>query len=221
MIFDIFSNKKSKNKESQKPKIIMDIHEKNSLVLANLTSEAEIDIQSLEIGDFLIGETIIERKTFSDFISSMLSKRLIEQLRQMQKYKSKILILEGKDFEELEKRAIKLHPNSIRGMILSASLDFNTNVIFTKDSEETAKYLLLLAKKYLKGKIDFTLHSRKPLSEKEQKQYIIEAFPGIGPKNAEALLKEFKSIKNIINANKEDLEKTIGKKAEGIIKLRD
>jgi len=220
-IFDIFSQKKSRVKNKEKPKIIMDIHEKNSLVLANLTNEAEVNIQPLEIGDYLIGETIIERKTFSDFISSMLNRRLIGQLSQMQKYSSRILILEGKDFESLEERQSKLNPNSIRGMILSTSLDFSTNIIFTKDSEETAKYLVLLAKKQLKGKTDFTLHSRKPASKSEQKQYILEAFPNIGPKKAEALLKEFKTLRQVFNAGDEELQEILKNQAKEFKDLMD
>ena len=219
-IFDIFTKNK-KRKESPKPKIIADIHEKNSLVIANLSSEADMEIKNLEIGDYIIGETVIERKTFSDFISSMLSKRLVEQLSQMQSYESRLLILEGKDFEALENEQTKLNPNAIRGMILSISLDFKTPIIFTKDAEDTSKFLVVLAKKQLKGKTEFTLHSRKPASESKQKQYIIESFPGIGPKTAEALLKEFKSIKGIINASEEELKKAIGKKSESIIKLRN
>jgi Fanconi anemia group M protein len=215
MIFNIFSKKQKKQgKEPIKPRIIADIHEKNSLVISNLANEAELEIKNLEIGDYLIGNIIIERKTFSDFISSMLSKRLVEQLRQMQSYESRILILEGRDFEEFEKKETKLNPNAIRGMILSISLDFKTPIIFTKDSEDTAKFLLVLAKRQLKPRAEFTFHSRKPLSKKEQKQYIIESFPGIGPKTAKALLKKFGSIKSIINSKPEELEKEIGKKAE-------
>jgi Fanconi anemia group M protein len=219
-IFDIFTKNK-KQKESPKPKIIADIHEKNSLVIANLSSEADVEIKNLEIGDYVIGETVIERKTFGDFISSMLSKRLIEQLTQMQSYENRLLILEGKDFEELEAGETKLNPNAIRGMILSISLDFRTPIIFTKDEEDTSKFLVVLAKKQLKGKTEFTLHSRKPASEKEQKQYIIESFPGIGPKTAEALLKKFGSIKNIINAPQEELKEILKNKAEDFRKIID
>ncbi|MDP1729210.1 MAG: ERCC4 domain-containing protein [archaeon] len=222
MLHDIF---KTKNKITTLPKllpkIIVDTREKNSLVIANLSKESEIILQTLEIGDYLIGNTIIERKTFSDFISSMLNKRLIEQLRQMQKYENKILILEGKDFEEFEEKETKINPNAIRGMMLSISLDFKTPIIFTKDTEDTAKFLIVLAKQQLKKKTEFTLHSKKPLSKKEQKQYIIESFPNIGPKTAKILLQKFNSIKNIINAPQEDLEKEICKKAESIIELRD
>lgn len=225
-IFDIFKSKsdnKKQNNSSPAPRIVVDTREKNSLVISELVhkNEAEIIFRQIEIGDYLIGDTIIERKTFRDFISSMLSRRLIEQLRQMSKYEKRLLILEGKDFEIFEEKQSKLNPNAIRGMILSISLDFQTPVIFTSDSEETAKYLILLAKRQLKSKTEFTFHSRKPSSEKEQKQYIIESFPNIGPKNAKALFKKFGSVKNIINASSEELEQEIGKKSESIIQLRD
>ncbi len=220
-LFNIFSNKSKKDRAKSMPKIIVDTREKNSLVLANLTNEAEIELTQLEIGDYLIGNTIIERKTFSDFISSMISKRLLEQLVQMQKYKSKILILEGKDFEQLDKMSTKLNPNSIRGMILSISIEFNTGIIFTKDSEETAKYLVLLAKRQLKNPQESSFHLKKPDSKKEKLEYILESFPNIGPKNARILLKKFKTLKNIFNASPEQLEEQIGKKAEAFKLVED
>jgi Fanconi anemia group M protein len=210
MIYDIFKNKKREEGKEQKPIIILDIHEKNSLVLANLTEMGtELQLTNLEVGDYLINNTIIERKTFSDFISSMLSKRLIEQLKNMQQYEKKLLILEGKQNKE-----INIHPNAIKGMILSASLELNTPIIQTENEKETATYLFLLAKRQLKPSQELSLHSRIPKTKEEQKRYILESFPEIGPKTAEKLLKEFKTIKHIINSTKENLEKVIGQKAK-------
>ena len=82
----LFSRKKIKSK--LKPKIIADTHEKNSLIISELHSnkDVELEIKSLKIGDYLIGDIIIERKTINDFISSMINKRLIQQLKQLQKY---------------------------------------------------------------------------------------------------------------------------------------
>jgi len=213
MLNDIFSKSKAEQRrEALKPKIITDIHEKDSLVLANLSNEAEIEIKNLEIGDYLIGNIVIERKTFQDFISSMLSKRLIQQLEQMQAYENRILVLEGKDFEEL--KHTKINPNAIRGMILSISLDFKTPIIFTKDSEDTAKFLLVLAKRQLKNPSEMSFHSRKPMAKRKKLEYVLESFSNIGPKNAKKLLKKFKTIKNIINTKLEELETEIGKKSE-------
>jgi Fanconi anemia group M protein len=221
MLYNIF--KKSREKEGKsntvkKPTIIADIHEKNSLVLANLHQlGAEINLLQLKVGDYLIGDTIIERKTFSDFISSMLNKRLIEQLRNMQQYSLRLLILEGKN--QIINEESKLNPNAIKGMILSISLDFNIPIIQTKNEEETALYLYLLAKKQLKPNQELSFHNRIPRTKKEQKQYILEAFPGIGPKTSKKLLKELKTIKNIINSDLEKLKSIMGKKADSFSSL--
>jgi ERCC4-type nuclease len=219
MIHDIFSTKQKKQiKEENKIKVIADIHEKNSLVIPTLIElGAEVESKSLEIGDYLINNIAIERKSASDFISSMLSKRLQEQLNQIQQYEKKLFIIEG----ELNTSEFKIHPNAIKGQIIAILTYYNLPIIFTKNAEDTAHYLFILAKQQLNGVVESSLHARKPKTASEQKQYIIEAFPEIGPKNAEQLLKKFKSIKKIINAKPKELEKEIGKKAESIINLRD
>jgi len=50
--------------------------------------------------------------------------------------------------------------------------------------------------------------------KKETLQFLLEGFPGIGPKTAKKLLEKYKTIKNIINTPQEELEKEIGKKSE-------
>jgi len=167
----------------------------------------------------MIGKTIIERKTVQDFISSMLNKRLFIQLKQMQKYNQQILILEG-DLQSAFIKKTKLNPNSIRGFILSILTSNQIPIIMTSDYEDTANYLIILAKQQLKPKTDFTFHKRIPRTIKEQKNYILESFQGIGPATAKKLLKRFKTIKNIINAQPEQLKELIGKKSE-IFKILD
>lgn len=219
MLHDIFSKKEKPKSEANKIKIIADIHEKNSLVIPTLIElGAEIETKSLEIGDFIINNIAIERKSSGDFISSMLSKRLQEQLNQLQQYEKKLLILEG---DINIQNNSNIHPNALKGQILAILTHHNIPLIFTKNEEDTANYLFILAKQQIKGIQESSLHSRKPKTSKEQKQYIIESFPEIGPKNAELLLKKFKSIKNIINAKEEQLIEVLGKKAESIIKLRN
>jgi len=210
MLYNIFEKlKRSTRKKNakQKPKIIADIHEKDSMILAELLSNKEIEtaIVSLKIGDYLIGDTIIERKTTSDFVSSMINKRLIQQLSQMQSYKNKLLIIEG----EREDLYNKINPNAIRGFILSIISNYDTNIIFTKDYRDTSNYLIILAKQQLKPKTEISLHSRIPKNLKEQKQYILESFPNIGPKKAELLLKKFQNLKNVFNATEEDLKEIL------------
>lgn len=213
MLHNIFE-KLTKRKSKEKPKlvIIADIHEKDSMILAELKSNKDIilEIKPLKIGDYLIGNTIIERKTTNDFISSMLNKRLIQQLAQMQSYKQRLLIIEGNINDLYE----KINPNAIRGFILSIINSYYTNIIFTIDYKDTTNYLIILAKQQLKPKQEISLHSRIPKTLKEQKQYILEAFPNIGPITSKKLLKEFKTLKNTFNASEEELKKVLKNKSE-------
>ncbi len=180
-----------------------------------------MQIKSLKIADYLIGETAIERKTVQDFISSMINKRLIEQLKQLQKYKQNLIIVEGIDEQELYSKETKLNPNAIRGFILSISLNHNIPIIMTQNYEDTAQYLITLAKQQLKKPIQPSFHSRIPKTIKEQKQYILESFPNIGPITAKKLLEKFKTIKNTINAEEEELKKILKIKSKNFKELLD
>lgn len=221
MFHNIFEKLKfRKTGKKQKPRIIADIHEKDSLILAELKSNQDIELKMnpLKIGDYLIGDAVIERKTISDFISSMLSKRLIEQLVNMQQYKQRFLIIEG-EISSIFRKDNNIHPNAIRGFILSIITNYNTNIIFTKDHLDTSMYLITLAKQQSKPKAEISFHSRIPKTQKEQKQYILEAFPNIGPKKAEALLKKFKNLRNIFNASEQELNEILKNKSKDFMNL--
>ena len=127
--------------------IIIDKREKNSVIIDEL-NERNIGIEKkqLEVADYIIGDIAIERKTLPDFVNSMLSKRLLRQLGELKQYPKQILIIEGTDDNPLYEFG-KINPNAIRGMMLSAILDFGIPIILTKDSEETAEFLILLEKK--------------------------------------------------------------------------
>ena len=203
----------------------------------------EIEFKELKVADYLVRNVAVERKTVSDFISSMINKRLLRQLEELQQYENKLLIIEGIEEQELyndkkynmrfQRRQLEtavpqleeiqkepagffLHPNAIRGFLLSILLKHKIPLLFTKDYKDTARFIERIARK---KEQELSLNAtKKARNKKEQMQFILEGFPGIGPKTAKKLLKEFKSLKNIFNANEEELEKCIGKKAE-IFKL--
>jgi Fanconi anemia group M protein len=219
-IFDIFSKKSSKSVK-EKPKAILDYREKNSLIPSELINLGlEIEFRNLKVADYIIKGVAIERKTVSDFVSSMINRRLLKQLEELGQYKERLLIVEGIDEQELytdSKERIGMHPNSIRGFLLSILLKHKVPIIFTKNYEDTAKFLSVLSKRK-PNELPLNV-KKKNLNKKEQKQFIIEGFPGIGPKTAKKLLKKFKTIKNIISASEEELKEVIGKKAENISRI--
>lgn len=222
MLHDIFKKIKKviKNRQKSIPKIIADIHEKNSLVIPELyNSKIKPEIKALKIADYLIGDIAIERKTVQDLISSMINKRLVEQLKQLKKYNQQILIVEG-DIQEVLKENSNIS-KAVRGLILSIITNYRIPIIFTKDYEDTAKYLIAITKQQTKPKTTISLHSRIPKTISEQKSYILEAFPNIGPKKAQKLLKKFKTIKNTINASEEGLKEILKSKAEDFKRISE
>jgi len=207
-------------------RIIIDRHEKDSLIISEIVSRnIEVQIESLKVGDYLISDELaIERKTVNDFISSMLSKRLIKQLLELKaNYKKPLLIIEGIEDENIYRpaRHPNMNENSIRGMILSVLLNFQVPIIFTKDYIDTVNYLELLAKKQESPEKEISLRAKKhAFNIYEQQQMILEGFPGIGPGIAKQLLEKFKTIKNFSNASLEELKETkLGKKAEIIKRI--
>lgn len=215
-IHDIFSkSEKETEKPIEKLKIIVDSREKNSLIVSELVRIGfTTEIKQLEVGDYIIKNTFIERKTVSDFISSMLNKRLIRQLQDLQQIESKLLIIEGIEEQELYHPEQGVNENAVRGFLLSIVLNYQIPIIFTKNYEDTAQFLRVLAKKPDKEIEQGLNPRRKSFDKNEQMQFIVEGFPGIGPKTAKKLLEEFKTIKNIVNTSIEELEKVIGKKAK-------
>jgi Fanconi anemia group M protein len=221
-ILDIFSGKKLKTKKEYTQKIIIDYREKNSLVVSELSKLGfEIEFRELKVADYILSDVAIERKTVYDFISSMKNRRLTNQLESLQQYKNKLLIIEGIDEQELytdSETKIGMHPNAIRGFLLSILLKYKVPIIFTKNYEDTAKFISVLAKKSEK---EPSLNvAKKSFDKKEMKQFIIEGFPGIGPMNAKKLLERFKTIKEIVNASEEELKEILGKKSE-VFKIVD
>ena len=188
-------------------KIYADFREKGSGIIKKLIElGADLKLEKLEIGDYLLSTDLcVEHKTVEDFVNSLIDKRLFSQLKEMKKYSKQLIVLEGE--EDLYSQR-KLHPNAIRGMLATICIDFGVPVISTKNTEESALLMAIIAKREQSDeKKDFTLHSTKPLTLKEQQEYIISALPGVGPVISKPLLKKFGSVKKIINAKVDDLKK--------------
>lgn len=213
--FDIFS-KKNENLIKIKPKITADYREKNSLVIPELIGLGlDVEIKELKVGDFLVGETAIERKTINDFLTSMKNKRLLKQIEDLKQYPNRLIIIEGIYEKELyNDHEEGINGNATRGLVLSILLKHKIPIIFSKDYSDTAKFISVLAKKKEK---ETSFYVKKNASDKkEQMQFILEGFRGIGPSTAKKLLEKFKTLENIFNQPIEKIKEIIGKKAESL-----
>ncbi len=198
--------------ENEKDKIIVyvDTREQASSVAKNLIEKnVFIKIKQLEVGDYILSnEVVVERKTTEDFITSMLDGRLFNQLVSMaENYSKPLMLVEGNQEELYSLRNV--HKNAIIGALTSIALNYRIPVIFTKDDSETAEFIYVIAKREQLGKeTEIKLRiGRRGLTLPEQQQFIIESLPLVGPVTARALLDAFGSVKNIINAPLEELQK--------------
>ena len=107
-------------------------------------------------------------------------------------------------------------------MLATITMSFGIPLIQTRNGKETAALIYLIAKREQEDdKKTFDPHaSKKPMTPKEQQEYIVSSLPGIGPQLAPSLLKHFSTIQNIINASEQDLQKIekIGKEKAKKIK---
>ena len=203
------------NKTEGKILIFADIREKHSGVVKALYDEgALIELKALPIGDFLCSSRVaVEVKRSSDFVNSIIDGRLLQQLRELKRsYEKPLVIIEGR--EDIY-TARNIHPNAIQGMLATIAIDYGIPIIKTNDAAETAGIIAAIARREQeKGYDDFQLHNSKPLTIKEIQEYIVSSFPGVELTIAKSLLKQFGSVKGIVNADTEALKKAepIGEK---------
>ena len=214
-LLDIFSKKKDKKEE--KIKIEVDFREKNSLVASYLVKEGfDVEFKQLNVGDYIIKDVAIERKTISDLKSSIVDKRIFRQLIELKQYPKSFLILEG--FFQEGKYEGGINENAFRGFLIALSLEWDTKVIFSENEKDSAKYISVLARR--KEYKEFSLKPSKTfLTKEEQIQYILEGFPNVGPKKAKKLIEKFGSLKSIFNASREELEEILGKRASDFVEM--
>lgn len=215
---DIFSKKRNE-KEEKKIKIEVDHREKNSLVVSELMKMGfEVEWKQLPVADYIVNGVAIERKTVSDFKSSIINKRIMTQLLELKQYKKHLLIVEGILAEDLY--SFGIHENAFRGFLLSVLLEFQTPIVYTHDEKDTAKYISVLANKKEKG-LQGIRASKILLSKEEQMQFILEGFPNVGAVKAKKLIEKFGSLSRIFNASEEELKEVLGKRAGEFRKLID
>ncbi len=192
--------------------IYADSREANSGITKLIHDQGiNLKIKPLVYADFIISEKIgIERKTPKDFVNSIIDKRLFTQLRGLREnFEKPLIIIEGtEDIYSVR----NIHPNAIKGMLSTIALSYGIPILYTKTTQETAELLRIISLREQKpNSKDFGVRlDRKPLTTKEQQEFIVESFPSIGPTTSKNILKDLKSIKNIVKCDSKKLEKIEG-----------
>jgi Fanconi anemia group M protein len=200
--------------DSETVEVIADSRETSSSVVKELDRMVDVEVRTvnnLEVGDYIIGDMAVERKSVQDFIDTITGDRSVfEQVGEiLGSYDQAAVIIEGEK-EELYTRNV--HENSIRGVMSSLSVDFNASVMHTVDERDTAYQIASLARRsQAETEAEVSAHGKKETDTlAEQQEYIVSSIEDIGPKKAKALLSEFGSVKSIVVADKSELTDVAG-----------
>lgn len=189
-------------------RIVIDHREVRSQVARELEKlGAEIDVKTLEVGDYVVSERIaIERKSAEDFVNSLLNNTLFEQISNISRsYEKPALLIEGGGLFS----ARQISPKAIHGTLASIGIDFGVSIFYTRDAEDSAMLIHTLAKREQSDEPrEIKLHGKKASQMlSEQQEYIVSAISEIGPKAAKTLLQHFGSVENVMKAEYEELIK--------------
>lgn len=202
-----FPSKTEPELKKGKIKVFVDQREIRSHVARSLEKLGmDIELKTLEVGDYVVSDRVgIERKTVDDFLSTLMDGRdLFGQISDLRRtFDRPLLIIEGEGLYT----ARQIHANSIRGVLSSIAVDFGVPIIFSRDEEDTAALIAIIAKReQTDGKKDISLHGKKTsLTLKEQQEYVISSLPEIGPAVARNLLLHFGSVEQVMSASREEL----------------
>ncbi len=203
-------------------KVIIDYREKSPELINYLKLNGiRIELRELTCGDYIVGRYIIERKTVSDFALSIIDGRLFKQLADLKRCDAQpILIIEG-DFKEFTKR---LDEAVYIGTVLSIMQDYRIPIYRSQSEIETAKFIHLLYKREISNKRKYhkLRIERKPTDIYDIQKFVLAGIPGVDNILSDRLLKYFKNLRNIANANISDIMNVEGigfKLAEKIWKV--
>ena len=195
--------------------IRIDTQEQRSGIPALLAAmpQVHIEVIPLRMGDYDVGgdpRRVFERKTGSDFLSSLAQGRLFAQLTLLRKSRfAPILLLEG---DPLRVSHSQMRPESIRGALTYISAILRVPILPSSGPSDSAHLVYAAAKQCQIG--NATTHGpaagRRRASLSEQQMQIVLALPGIGPATARAVCARFGSLHDLLNADAAQLSKVPG-----------
>jgi ERCC4-type nuclease len=204
----------------------------------------EVSFAQLPVGDYLLAfgseAVIVERKSVKDFLVSVRSNRLWDQLLRIMKtekvlgfeVKRRILLIHGNFDDYLSAINYENQENLLKywSQLMGAYMEiiyvYNTPIIHAENNHAFRSFMRILVKREQAGKNDklpearwYRKPARADLPVKDRKRYILSALPYIGDKLAENLLSHFDTISHVACASIKDLQNVpkIGKKKAELI----
>lgn len=168
-----------------------------------------LEVKTLPIGDYIVApETVVERKSISDLVSSIFDGRLFDQCNRLKEHFAHPVILMEGNVDELEQ--IVENPFVFYGAVSSIALDFKIPIVPTPSAAHTAKLLVSMCSRKDITRGPFLKKIKKSDDVQLQQLSVLCSLPGIGEKLAIRMLQRFGSPSRTFNASFADLAKVEG-----------
>ncbi len=209
-------------------KLLIDHRESKVLdAVCNICEQYQVvyDITQLPLGDFLLLKestgVLIERKSTPDFLSSIRSNRLWDQLLRFMKVSTlfehtltrKLLIIHGTFDDD---NPAPFWPQ-IMGAFMEILFVYDIPLILAEDDDSFYQCMRILIQREKQGQNDllpqsrwFRKHLSPDLPEMDIRRYVLSSLPSVGEALAKNLLDHFGSIKAVANATETQLQKVEG-----------
>ncbi len=161
---------------------------------------AKVDMEVLDVADYIVGSWGFERKRPDDFISSLKSNRLISQVKELgMNFEKCALVVDG----TLE----DLHDPRVRGKVHSASVDgmlgriANTvdGIFFCGSKERMVDLMVKIGVKANYRGVEYTPVRPRP-ETKDMQLFVLMGVPEIGRGLAQRALDHFGSVEEVFHA---------------------
>lgn len=187
--------------------IVVDYREKRSGIPALLADFGlAVEERELEVGDYVItpGQIGVERKAPRDLALSIQQRRLFEQAERLKAaFATPILVVEGASLYTYTKMA----PNALASALARILINPGVSLLRTDNKEDTATYLLYLARHAVGLGIDplASPYKRPARTPDEEALRLVTALPGVGVEVARRLLAHFGTAAAIFAATETEL----------------
>lgn len=168
--------------------------------LAQACGAFDVRVCRLAVGDYLIGgRVVVERKTYADFVTSLIDGRLFPQAAALARSSHRpVILLEG----PRPARLPDVHPHALQGAIASLAVMWRLPLIRARTPEDSLRLFRFIAQQV--GREDrgaLKRYDRKPKRLASRRLHVLQGLPGIGPALAQRILTQFGSVERAMTAD--------------------
>ncbi|MBI3842793.1 MAG: heavy metal resistance protein CzcA [Thaumarchaeota archaeon] len=179
----------------------------------------KVELRNLPVGDYIVApETVVERKSVHDLVSSVFDGRLFDQCNRLKEHFEHPSILMEGSLDKIEQ--IIENPLVFYGAISAVVLDYKIPIIPTPSASHSAKLLISMCARQATSKGPFLKKIKKSDDLQKQQLSVLCSLPGVGEKLATRMLERFGTPSKTLNASFTDLSKIKGVGESRALKIR-